>query len=106
MKINEKVDRIENFNELKIRYTKLELVIDRVITKNDNDFFSRLADAIEIAFYEGNGYCSIENVENSNIKYFSNNFELDGIKFLNQIYTYSVLTIPMEPAQNVKDMEI
>ena len=82
VKINGKVDRIENFNELKIRYTKLELVIDRVITKNDNDFFSRLADAIEIAFYEGNGYCSIENIENSNIKYFSNNFELDGIKFL------------------------
>ena len=82
VKINRKVDRIENFNELKIRSAKLELVIDRVITKNDNDFFSRLADAIEIAFYEGNGYCSIENVENSNIKYFSNNFELDGIKFL------------------------
>lgn len=82
VKINGKVDRIENFNELKIRSTKLELVIDRVITKNDNDFFSRLADAIEIAFYEGNGYCHIENIENSNIKYFSNNFELDGIKFL------------------------
>jgi excinuclease ABC subunit A len=82
VKINGKVDRIENFNELKIRSTKLELVIDRVITKNDNGFFSRLADAIEIAFYEGNGYCHIENIENSNIKYFSNNFELDGIKFL------------------------
>lgn len=82
LKINGKVDRIENFNELKIHSTKLELVIDRVITKNDNDFFSRLADAIEIAFYEGNGYCHIENIENSNIKYFSNNFELDGIKFL------------------------
>jgi excinuclease ABC subunit A len=82
VKINGKVDRIENFNELKIHSTKLELVIDRVITKNDNDFFSRLADAIEIAFYEGNGYCHIENIENSNIKYFSNNFELDGIKFL------------------------
>jgi excinuclease ABC subunit A len=82
VKINGKVDRIENFNELKIHSTKLELVIDRVITKNDNDFFSRLADAIEIAFYEGNGYCHIEDIENSNIKYFSNNFELDGIKFL------------------------
>jgi excinuclease ABC subunit A len=82
VKINGKVDRIENFNELKIRSTKLELVIDRVITKNDNDFFSRLADAIEIAFYEGNGYCHIENIEKSNIKFFSNNFELDGIKFL------------------------
>jgi excinuclease ABC subunit A len=82
VKMNGKVDRIENFNELKIRSTKLELVIDRVITKNDNDFFSRLADAIEIAFYEGNGYCHIENIENSNIKYFSNNFALDGQKFL------------------------
>ncbi len=82
VKINGKVDRIENFNEPKVRSNKLELVIDRVITKNDNDFFSRLADAIEIAFYEGNGYCHIENIENSNIKYFSNNFELDGIKFL------------------------
>ena len=82
LKIDGKVDRIENFIKSKIRSSKFELVIDRVITKNDNDFFSRLADAVEIAFYEGNGYCHIENIQNSNIKYFSNNFELDGIKFL------------------------
>ncbi|RZP04477.1 MAG: excinuclease ABC subunit UvrA [Flavobacteriales bacterium] len=58
------------------------LVIDRVITKNDEDFINRLADAVEIAFFEGKGELYIENISNSSLTIFNNRFEADGISFL------------------------
>ncbi len=58
------------------------LVIDRVITKNDDDFLNRLADAVEIAFFEGKGELYIENIANSSLTIFNNRFEADGISFL------------------------
>ena len=82
VKINGKVDRIENFINSKIQSKNLDIVVDRIITKNEDNFFNRLADAIEVAFYEGKGYCTIENIKNQKSKKFSNNFELDGKKFL------------------------
>ena len=33
-------------------------------------------------FFEGNGRCQIEKLENSDSREFSNSFELDGQKFL------------------------
>jgi excinuclease ABC subunit A len=60
----------------------IHLVVDRVITKNDEDFYNRLADAIEIAFFEGKGEIYIENLSNNSIKEFNNRFEADGISFL------------------------
>ena len=61
--------------------TPISLVIDRIVVKNTEDFYNRLADAIETAFYEGKGYCTIENVKSQNTTNFSNKFELDSIKF-------------------------
>ncbi|WP_338733755.1 excinuclease ABC subunit UvrA [Mangrovimonas cancribranchiae] len=58
------------------------LVIDRIITKHDEDFYNRLADAIETAFFEGKGTCIIESLADGNQRQFSNKFELDGIDFL------------------------
>ncbi|NJB69694.1 excinuclease ABC subunit A [Saonia flava] len=58
------------------------LVVDRIITKNDEDFFNRLANAVDTAFFEGNGECIIEELETKKEKPFSNKFELDGMKFL------------------------
>src|SRR5690606_36958626 len=58
------------------------LVIDRIITKDDEDFHNRLANAIDTAFFEGKGECIIEEVATGNQTSFSNNFELDGMKFL------------------------
>ena len=57
-------------------------MVDRIIVKDEDDFYNRLADAIEMAFFEGNGRCQIEKIENSNSREFSNSFELDGQKFL------------------------
>lgn len=58
------------------------LVIDRIVTKDDEDFLNRLANAVDTAFFEGKGECIIEEVATGNQTSFSNNFELDGMKFL------------------------
>ena len=41
-----------------------------------------MADAIEMAFFEGKGRCLIEKIETAESREFSNSFELDGQKFL------------------------
>ena len=59
-----------------------DLVIDRIITKDDEDFYNRLANAIDTAFFEGKGNCIVEDLKTGNQMPFSNKFELDGITFL------------------------
>ena len=50
---------------------------------NDNkEFKSRVADSVELAFYEGKGICSIVNMETDKEIIFSNKFEADGINFI------------------------
>ncbi|WP_108246138.1 excinuclease ABC subunit UvrA [Muricauda brasiliensis] len=61
---------------------EFDLVVDRIIVKDDEDFYNRLANAVDNAFFEGKGQCAIENLQTNEIKTFSNQFELDGIKFL------------------------
>ncbi|MDG1805453.1 excinuclease ABC subunit UvrA [Flavicella sp.] len=61
---------------------KLQLVIDRIVVKHEEDFYNRLADSIQTAFFEGKGVCSIENLSDKKVSSFSNKFELDGITFL------------------------
>ncbi|WP_293295292.1 excinuclease ABC subunit UvrA [Allomuricauda sp.] len=61
---------------------EFDLVVDRIIVKNDEDFWNRLANAVDNAFFEGKGTCAIENIQTGEIKTFSNQFELDGMKFL------------------------
>ncbi|MBU2901632.1 excinuclease ABC subunit UvrA [Maribacter dokdonensis] len=61
---------------------KFDLVIDRIITKDDEDFYNRLANAVDTAFFEGKGECMIEELADGKQTPFSNKFELDGITFL------------------------
>ncbi|WP_420601358.1 excinuclease ABC subunit UvrA [Flagellimonas sp.] len=61
---------------------EFDLVVDRIVIKDDEDFYNRLANAVDNAFFEGKGQCALENLENEEIKTFSNQFELDGLKFL------------------------
>lgn len=61
---------------------EFHLVVDRIIFMEDEDFFNRLANAIDTAFFEGNGECIIEELDSGNQTSFSNNFELDGMSFL------------------------
>ena len=58
------------------------LIIDRVVTAPDEDFLNRLADAIQIAFYEGKGSLMLKEVDQDKMHAFSNRFERDGMSFL------------------------
>ena len=57
---------------------EISVVIDRIIIDNLDDS-SRIADSIQTAFFEGHGECTI--LCNNKKTFFSNKFELDGIKF-------------------------
>jgi len=59
----------------------LSLVVQRLVTKDDEDFLHRLADAIQLAFFEGNGTCIVEDLTTQNQQKFNHNFELDGMRF-------------------------
>lgn len=76
-----KIDDLIEFNFEAAENAKVNLVIDRVATQEDEAFYHRLADSIQTAFFEGNGRISIKNIETKNQKTFSNAFELDGITF-------------------------
>ena len=80
IKYNNKVCRIED--ALEDIGNKFELVVDRIIKKDDEDFLNRLANAVDTAFFEGKGYCFIEEISNGKVTQFSNKFELDGMAFM------------------------
>ena len=82
VKIGDTVERIEQIEDFKKLPKTISLVVDRIIVKHEEDFYNRLADAIEMAFFEGKGRCQIEKMETSESREFSNSFELDGQKFL------------------------
>lgn len=62
------------------------LIVDRFIynpeNAEDEAFFNRLADAVNVAFFEGKGICYLQDLKDANRIEFSANFELDGITFL------------------------
>ena len=58
------------------------LIIDRIVVKAEEEFYNRLADAIQTAFFEGKGICYLQELNSEKRFSYSNNFELDGISFL------------------------
>lgn len=75
-------DEVVRIDELKSFPKKIDLVVDRVITKDEDDFYNRLADAVEIAFFEGKGELYIEELSSKNTTEFNNRFEADGMTFM------------------------
>ncbi|SEA31062.1 excinuclease ABC subunit UvrA [Bizionia paragorgiae] len=73
-----KINDAENISSL----DNLFLVVDRIVTKNDEDFYNRLADAVQTAFFEGKGECYIQLLKDDTKRHFSNKFELDDLSFL------------------------
>jgi excinuclease ABC subunit A len=53
LKWNHKVYRIADFPQKDFKNEALFLVVDRIITKDNEDFYHRLADAIQTTFFEG-----------------------------------------------------
>ena len=81
IKVKDSVIRIDEAKDLS-KEKNIFLVVDRIITKNEEDFYNRLADAVQTAFFEGKGECAIETLSDNTKRTFSNKFELDGITFL------------------------
>lgn len=80
IKVNGSVHRIDE--ELPEMGREFELVVDRVITQDDEDFYNRLANAVDTAFFEGKGECILEEIKGGARHHFSNKFERDGMSFL------------------------
>jgi len=79
-KIDELLERLSKKEEEKIA-SHISIVIDRIaLKKNDHDTQTRLADSVQIAFFESEGECIIYTERNGE-KHFSNRFELDGMQF-------------------------
>ena len=81
IKIKDEVSRIDEANLKNIKSEEAFIVVDRIIKKDDEDFYNRLADSIQAAFYEGKGELFIEKLADHKTRHFSNKFELDGITF-------------------------
>lgn len=83
--VSGQMQKIENLIDFKFEPSpemQVDLIVDRIITQNEDDFYHRLADSISTAFYEGKGEMFVQNVDKDEVKTFSNKFELDGIMFI------------------------
>ena len=74
--------RLDEIDQHSLDNKDVLLVIDRIIVKHEEEFYNRLSDAIQTAFYEGKGMCYLQEVGAKEKLTYSNNFELDGITFL------------------------
>ncbi|HET8838870.1 MAG TPA: excinuclease ABC subunit UvrA [Flavobacteriaceae bacterium] len=81
IKVKDKVVRIEEADLKNIKAKDVFLVVDRVVVKEEEDFYNRLADAVEMAFFEGKGNLFVEKVSSGKQTNFNNKFELDGMVF-------------------------
>ncbi len=79
LKVNDQIIRIEEFEFN--THKNLFLVVDRIVVQDNEDFYNRLSDSVQTAYYEGKGICMIENLSDHIIKEFNYKFELDGITF-------------------------
>ncbi|PWB25530.1 excinuclease ABC subunit UvrA [Flavobacterium sp. HTF] len=77
-----RLDEFEGANLHQLDNKDILLVIDRIVVKEEEEFYNRLADAVQTAFFEGKGVCYLQELNSDKRFSYSNNFELDGITFL------------------------
>ncbi|MFD2890512.1 excinuclease ABC subunit UvrA [Flavobacterium chuncheonense] len=80
--VNNEMVRLDEIDQHSLDNKDILLIIDRIVVKTEEEFFNRLADAIQTAFYEGKGECYLQELNSDKRIVFSNNFELDGLTFL------------------------
>lgn len=76
-----KIEDLLEFNFEPKDDASVRLLIDRVITQDDESFYHRLADSVQTAFFEGKGGLILKNTDDNSERDFSSSFELDGITF-------------------------
>ncbi|MEC4048394.1 excinuclease ABC subunit UvrA [Flavobacterium sp. SUN046] len=74
--------RLDDIDQHTLDHKDILLIIDRIIVKEEEEFFNRLADAVQTAFFEGKGVCYLQELSTDIRREFNSNFELDGMAFL------------------------
>ncbi|MFY7957508.1 MAG: excinuclease ABC subunit UvrA, partial [Flavobacterium macrobrachii] len=78
--------RLDQLDEHSLDNKDILLIIDRIVvnpeTSSEEEFYNRLADAVQTAFFEGKGVCFLQELETKKRLEYSSNFELDGMTFL------------------------
>ncbi|MEE1898334.1 excinuclease ABC subunit UvrA [Flavobacterium rakeshii] len=74
--------RLDELGNTDFANKEVMLIVDRIVVKDEEEFYNRLADAVQTAFYEGKGETYLQDVKTGNRLAFSSNFELDGLTFL------------------------
>jgi excinuclease ABC subunit A len=80
--VDNQMVRLDEIDQHSLDNKDILLIIDRIVVKEEEEFYNRLADATQTAFFEGKGVCYLQDLESNNRLAFSSNFELDGITFL------------------------
>ncbi|WP_281323819.1 excinuclease ABC subunit UvrA [Flavobacterium sp. IMCC34518] len=83
--VNNVMVRLDDFDiseQHTLDHKDILLIIDRIVVKEEEEFYNRLSDAVQTAFFEGKGICFLHELNSDKKFSFSNNFELDGISFL------------------------
>ncbi|WP_396198633.1 excinuclease ABC subunit UvrA [Flavobacterium sp.] len=82
VRLDDFVSTLEMIDESTMANKEILLVVDRIVVQSDEEFLNRIADALQIAFYEGKGELYLQEPEKSNRIIFNSNFQLDGLDFL------------------------
>lgn len=84
--VNNEMIRLDEIDQHTFDNKDVLLIIDRIVinheTSGEEAFYNRLSDAVQTAFFEGKGICYLQELNTEKRFTFSNNFELDGITFL------------------------
>ena len=80
--LNNKIINIDEIDSIETSLDSALLVIDRIVVKKESDENdARYIDSIQIAFSEGKGACGLLDIEEGNVTWFTNLFELDEMTF-------------------------
>jgi excinuclease ABC subunit A len=86
IQVNNEMVRLDEIDQHSLDNKDIKLIIDRIVvnpeTSGEEEFYNRLADAVQTAFFEGKGICYLQELNSDEKFSYSNNFELDGITFL------------------------
>ncbi|MEO0039004.1 MAG: UvrABC system protein [Bacteroidota bacterium] len=80
--VNNEMVRLDEIDNHSLYNKDILLIIDRIIVKVEEEFYNRLSDAVQTAFFEGKGVCYLQEIDGKNRLEFSSNFELDNMTFL------------------------
>ncbi|PWA05400.1 excinuclease ABC subunit UvrA [Flavobacterium psychrotolerans] len=80
--VNNEMVRLDEIDQHSLDNKDIVLIIDRIVVKEEDEFYNRLSDAVQTAFFEGKGICYLQELNSDKRFTFSNNFELDSITFL------------------------